>query len=234
MFVKQLLFILLLLPMLSIGQQIPPGLIRQYDLAKTDKEKGIVIKQYLTRFQNTTHQQKLKSYFDLQTYFLKRDDKIALAYIEMGLGALIWSSGDPSTSFRYGVSVLPVFEAIKDTVSILNAYGLIGNSLNVSHNYQQQLHYLWKSHPIAKRFKSDPKIYSTLLNNMADCYAKMGQPDKALPYILEAVQICIRQNQRDDLPTIFCTLGETYFANKEYDMGLAVMHKSLRYGRLGI
>jgi tetratricopeptide (TPR) repeat protein len=114
---------------------------------------------------------------------------------------------------------------------LLRAYIRIGQSLNGSGNLEQGLQYYRKSYPIAKKFSKDHYYYSTVLNNMADSFIQLHIPDSALPYIEEAVRIDYKVNDTNSLPSSICTLGETYLARKEYDIGRPFMRKSMYFSK---
>jgi hypothetical protein len=139
---NKLLFCLFLFMGLRIAysQSVSPELLANYRAAKTDKEKGNILFNYINalsgRETNTTD-----NTLSLLAWFRKQNDEVGLDYTNLLLAIILIGKGDYPGSLNLVFSVLPRFEKREDSLGISKSYAIISAAYFDSKNYEQAADY---------------------------------------------------------------------------------------------
>ncbi len=224
---KALIFFILTCASVAVkSQSLPNSLQQKYNAAKTFREKGQVITNYVFQLQGSSPEQ-LKILLPQVSYFTNKKDDAGIGYTKLYIGVLFVKMGDPSESLKYGIDALKIFEAVQDTFALLKTYTVIGNSYAYSQNIQESLKDWKKGLPIARIY--DTHYYTMYLNNIATCFNNIKLPDSALPYVQEALRIEYKVKDSLDLAGCLGTMGQTYIAMGQNEMARVFLRQSMSF-----
>jgi len=120
---------------------------------------------------------------------------------------------------------LALYQTIRDSVQIGNAYNDISIVYGISGDYPSSREYFHKALEIF-RLSGDLQGESYALNNIGTIYEKEGQLDKAKEYYLKAMQIKLQRNDQYGIARGFNTLGNLAVQKRNYKEALSHMHKA--------
>src|SRR5450432_1003509 len=138
---KALFFLILTCASLAVkSQPMPDSIQRKYNVAKTFREKGQVITNYVFQLKGSSPEQ-LKILLPQLSYFTNKKDDAGIGYTKLFIGISFVKISDYSESLKYGIDALKIFEAVQDTFALLKTYTEIGNSYFWSQNIDESLKY---------------------------------------------------------------------------------------------
>ncbi len=224
---KVLIFLLFNCALVSAQSQPMPDSIQQkYNAAKTFREKGQVITNYVFQLKGSSPEQ-LKILLPQLSYFINKKDDAGIGYTKLYIGISFVKMSDYSESLKYGIDALKIFEKVQDTFALLKTYTEIGNSYLWSQNTNESLKEWQKALPLARVY--DMHYYSLYLSSIADCFNTMQQPDSAMPYIQEALKIGYQRKDSGDISGYLSRMGDTYLAMKQNEIARVFYRQSMSF-----
>src|ERR1035437_1614356 len=224
---KALIFFILTCASVAVkSQSLPASLQQKYNAAKTFREKGQVITNYVFQLQGSSPEQ-LKILLPQVSYFTNKKDDAGIGYTKLYIGVLFVKMGDPSESLKYGIDALKIFEAVQDTFALLKTYTVIGNSYLGSQNIEESLKDWKKALPVARNY--DTHYYNMYLSNISACFNNMEQPDSAMPYAQEALKIAYKRKDSADISGCLSEMSHTYVAMGQNEIARVFLRQSISF-----
>ncbi len=210
------------------SQPMPDSIQRKYNAAKSFHDKGQIITNYVFQLKGSSPEQ-LKILSSQLSYFTNKKDDAGIGYTKLYIGISFVKMSDFSESLKYGIDALKIFEKVQDTFALLKTYTVIGNSYLRSQNIEESLGEWKKALPIARMY--DTHYYSMYLNNIADCFNSMEQPDSAMTYVQEALKIAYQRRDSIDISDRLTEMGDTYFKMKQNEIARVFYRQSISFNK---
>src|SRR5450759_456973 len=224
---KALIFFILTCASVAVkSQSLPNSLQQKYNAAKTFREKGQVITNYVFQLQGSSPEQ-LKILLPQLSYFTNKKDDAGIGYTKLYIGISFVKMSDYSESLKYGIDALKIFEKVQDTFALLKTYTEIGNSYLLSQNIDESLKEWKKALPIARIY--DMHYYSLYLGSIANCFNSMNLPDSAMSYAQEALKIAYQRKDSGDISGYLSGMGDTYLNMKQNEIARVFYRQSMSF-----
>ncbi|HET7000695.1 MAG TPA: hypothetical protein VFI33_05290, partial [Puia sp.] len=113
--IKIFIYILFICVGLSVqSQSLPDSLQQKYNAAKTFRDKGQIITNYVFQLKGSSPEQ-LKILLPLLSYFTNKKDNAGIGYTKLYIGISFVKMSDYSEALKYGIDALKIFEEVQDT-----------------------------------------------------------------------------------------------------------------------
>jgi tetratricopeptide (TPR) repeat protein len=206
------------------SQSLPDSLQQKYNAAKSFREKGQIITNYVFELKGSSLEQ-LKILLPQLSYFTNKKDDAGIGYTKLYIGISFVKMSDYSEALKYGIDAMKIFEEVQDSFALLKTYTEIGNSYLNSKNIDESLKEWQKALPIARIY--DTHYYTIYLGSIADCFNSIEQPDSAMPYIQEALRVAYSRKDSGDISNCLSTMGDTYVIMKQNEIARVFYRQSM-------
>lgn len=145
------------------------------------------------------------------------------------LGLVFQNQGNYEKSLEYSLAALRVMEKMKDTSLIASVYSNIGNVYFLREEYPTAKDYYFRSLALKRSTKLNvmrQNVHKTL-NNIANTYIKMDEPDSALMYFRSSVAYAEKVADYKNMCLAFSEMGIAFNRKKLYDSALYFYKKGL-------
>jgi two-component system, NarL family, sensor kinase len=172
----------------------------------------------------------------------KQNNKKRIADLNDELGTVYYYQEIFDKSLNYFMTSLEIYEEAHDTLNMAVVYSHIG-SLHSSHEFCQPrtkiqkredfniaLGYHEKSVQLCIKLGNKPLMINGYVN-LASVYNKLDQPEKALPYLNQALDYYRTANNLNKITGTLHTLGRTYFKLKQYERSTQYFLEALKISR---
>jgi len=204
------------------AQTPPASFLKKYNSAKTNREKGESVLNYIIYNIDSTRSRGLS----LLSYFNKHEDHVGTDYTKLFINFTQLPTGDFSNTLKESFDILERCEKRKDEYGKMWSFAVIANSFLLSKNYDEAIIYFKKELAISKLLNDSLRFINNL-NEIGYTYALANMPDSGLVYAQKAVDLS--DSYRYNLAYSLSTLGENYIAKKEYEKALPIIRKSYTY-----
>lgn len=158
---------------------------------------------------------------------LNKERGMAVAYTNMGL--IYQNKGDYEKSLEYALNGLRIMEKLDDKSLQASAFTNIGNVYFLRTEYATAKDYYFKSLRLKRAFKGNvmaQNIHKTL-NNIANVYVKLNEPDSALAYFRQVIPLAEKVADYKNLSLALSEIGIALNAKKQYDSALYFYKRAL-------
>lgn len=171
----------------------------------------------------------------------KLNNSRRIADLNDELGGIYFYQELFNKALPYFTAALAVYEKNHDTMNMAKVYSHIGN-LHSSREYCEHrsipqkrvdystaIQYFEKSIQLCTAIGYKPLIINSYVN-IAAVYNKFDKPEKALPYLQEAIDYFRSTKKLNELSGSLQTLGITYYKLKNYDKSIESFKEALKIG----
>ena len=209
----------------AYSQPLPDSILVQYQTAKTGREKGICLLNYLKK-QSLTDTATKAHILSLKTWFEKQHDDAGKDYTNLALARMLQISGDYPAALDLSFATLPQFENRNDSFGLQNTYATIGATYMGAKDYEQSARYSKKEIAFAG---NDNNLLARVYNGIACIYGEGKMADSGMVYAEKAVKMDMESKNFLQLALSTSTLGENYIAAGEYDIALPFLRRTASY-----
>ncbi len=135
-------------------------------------------------------------------------------------------SKNPKASLELSRQAETIALSLGDSLRIVKAQYARGFIYRRLDSVSQAIRALEGALPIAKRSKYNEEL-SKILNTIAICYSFSGNPDRALAFHFQSIDLNERLGNKEDIAITYNNIGLVYFKLKDYENALIFYHKSL-------
>jgi len=209
------------------SQPLPDSTKAKYLAAKTDEEKGeCLFSNFNTRL--VTDSNTSANTLALLDWFGKQHDEVGKDYTNVKLSYILTAKGDFPASLNLLFQVLSRFEKRSDNFGVSLTCRAIGSTYMAAKDYLKAAEYLKKQIPLASA-DNQKALLSRIYNGVACAYGEGKMADSGMLYAQKAVNIDAEQKNYFQLAISTSTLGENYIADKQYDIALPFLRRTLDY-----
>jgi tetratricopeptide (TPR) repeat protein len=143
-------------------------------------------------------------------------DSIELAQAYNLIGGVYFDQNDGSHALDYYKKAFEIRKLIGDKALISASNNNIGECYRIMGQHTEALNYYQKALNLANEIKNGA-IASIILNNFAVNYQQQGLNEKALSLFQQSLSLCLVTGNKEQLTTVFNSLGKYYLDIKKYD-----------------
>lgn len=133
---------------------------------------------------------------------------------------------NPKTSLELSKQAEKIALSLRDSLRIVKAKYASGFIYGRLDSVRQAIQVLEYALPIAKRNNYNEEL-SKILNTIAISYSFSGNPDRALAFHFQSIDLNERLGNKEDIAITYNNIGLVYFKLRDYDNALNFYQKSL-------
>ena len=206
------------------GQSIPDSVIRQYNSAKTGKEKFQPLFIYVNKLRgDSLFFEKASVVID---YLKSVDDEENQDRLQLAINDELSKIGDYTKALASCLEILNRFEQQNNKRGLLLAYRVLSTAYFYAGDKEKDIIYGKKAFLVAKEI-NEATALSGIANNLSTYYSQKKMPDSALLYARLAIVYAKQSTDANDVGGVLGTLSEAFISAKQYDSALVYVRKSL-------
>ncbi|MBL7870774.1 MAG: tetratricopeptide repeat-containing sensor histidine kinase [Cyclobacteriaceae bacterium] len=136
-------------------------------------------------------------------------------------------SGDYATAMKYDNQNLQLVIAQKDSLSIAETLGFLGNDYKDLGKYDEAYYYFTQSFKVARAIPDSLKM-AIAIHNIGTVLSDLGQYDLALDHFKISSKISLAINDLDGIAYDLDAMGDVYRRKKEYNKAEEYLLKALK------
>src|SRR5688572_7922348 len=208
----------------AAAQSLPDSVIRQYESAKTQKEKIYRLSNYLHRLRSDT------LFFSKVTtligFLQSVKDTRSQDFVQLNINDELSRKGEYINALASTLEITNRFEQGKDKNDILYVYDLLSAIYFYSGEKEKSIIYGKKALLIAKEF-NDTVALANITNNISTSYSQNNIPDSALLYARQSLIYTRKSGGAFSVAVPLGSLAEAFIAGEQYDSALIYARQSL-------
>lgn len=213
------------------GQSVPDSVKKQYESAKTNKEKLTHLYRYLYKLQGDTS---FSEKSDALVEFLKSvNDTENLDLTQLIINDQLAKTGDYATALASSLEITSRFEKDNNKGKILQAYRNLSTTYYYAGDRELDIVYGKKALQLAREL-NDRSALAGIANNLSTSYSQKSVFDSALVYGRMAVNYAKQYSNADDVAMALGTLAEAFISGKQYDSALIYLRAGSDQNDLGL
>jgi two-component system, NtrC family, sensor kinase len=210
------------------AQPLPDSVKTLFNAAKTSSDQGIVLNRYYYNIlNNDSILQKLTT---LKEYFKTNNNPSAEDYVTLFICRELAKNGEYSAALNDLYLIMTRFEHRKD------GYGIMSTNMHLSYAWygagdeEKTIYYDKKALELCKKLEDEYSL-AIAYNNLSADYSEYGFQDSGFVFGQEAYAIAKKLNDLYLICKIGSTVGESYIAQKKYDIALPYLKNHLPVAR---
>ncbi len=183
-----------------------------------DKKKQAYISNALGKLYKTqgVYRKAIDYFANAINYALASKDSVELAQSYNLIGGVYFDQNDGSHALDYYKKAFEIRKLIGDKALIAASNNNIGECYRIMGQHTEALNYYQRALSLANEIKNGA-IASIILNNFAVNYQQQGLREKALSLFQQSLSLCLVTGNKEQLTTVFNSLGKYYLDIKKYD-----------------
>ena len=143
-------------------------------------------------------------------------DSVELALSYNLIGGVYFDQNDGSHALDYFKKAFEIRKLIGNKALVAASNNNIGECYRIMGRHTEALNYYQTALNLANEIKNGA-IAAVILNNFAVNYQQQGLTDKALSLFQQSLSLCLVTGNKEQLTTVFNSLGKYYLDIKKYD-----------------
>ena len=171
-------------------------------------------------------------YFKISVAYAKEYKDSYLYFLSLTALSYYYSSLDqPHKAIHYLNIVIDLIQKDdnvkirEDTLTIGVAYTNLGAAYDILEDYPRALKNYLISAEYCNKFEKPVAELSTLYRNIGHCYTEMGDPEKGLVYLQEALNVAVEHNRVNDIRFCLDILYKWHKKRGNYDVAIEYLEK---------
>ncbi|NWJ52270.1 MAG: tetratricopeptide repeat protein [Bacteroidetes bacterium] len=183
-----------------------------------DRKKEAYISNALGKLYKTqgVYRKAIDYFANAINHALASKDSVELAQAYNLIGGVYFDQNDGSHALDYYKKAFEIRKLIGDKALIAASNNNIGECYRIMSQHTEALNYYQKALSLANEIKNGA-IASIILNNFAVNYQQQGLTEKALSLFQQSLSLCLVTGNKEQLTTVFNSLGKYYLDVKKYD-----------------
>lgn len=183
-----------------------------------DRKKQAYISNALGKLYKTqgVYRKAIDYFANAINHALASKDSVELAQAYNLIGGVYFDQNDGSHALDYYKKAFEIRKLIGDKALIAASDNNIGECYRIMGQHTEALNYYQKALSLANEIKNGA-IAAIILNNFAVNYQQQGLTDKALSLFQQSLSLCLVTGNKEQLTTVFNSLGKYYLDIKKYD-----------------
>lgn len=157
----------------------------------------------------------------------EENDLYMIGAVNYYYGLVYYYKGSRIMVLSYALKAASIFEKLDDYRMLAKSYNLLGIGYVAQENYHLALDAYSKVQEIVKYHKNTEVTYSTVMNNMAECYFQMGAIEKSTKLVKPSFEKAVKKASIMPSSVVIygINLAECYEGLGEYDKAGEVLDK---------
>jgi tetratricopeptide (TPR) repeat protein len=183
-----------------------------------DRKKEAFISNELGKLYKTqgVYRKAIDYFANAINHALVSKDSVELAQAYNLIGGVYFDQNDGSHALDYYKKAFEIRKLIGDKALIAASNNNIGECYRIMGQHTEALNYYQRALTLANEIKNGA-IASIVLNNFAVNYQQQGLTEKALSLFQQSLSLCLVTGNKEQLTTVFNSLGKYYLDIKKYD-----------------